>query len=131
MDYNELKERTESLTGVDIDELIERVRLLSVEYGTQKAKVEHMTDFRKAKLYSIIEERRAEFQEVGEKVTEARLEAIARASIGYKEYLERQYHEKVALVEKEAAYFAARNKLDSLMEMMKFARNEMYMTNRN
>lgn len=131
MTYDELTERTQAVTGANTDELIEQVRALSVAYGTQKAKVEYMTDFRKAKLYGVLEERRAEFEEVGEKVTEARLEAIARASKAYKEYLQRMYEEKVALVQAEAEYFAARNKLESIMEMLKYARSEQYFHSKN
>ena len=130
-DYNELKARTDALVGVDIDELIERVRLLSVEYGKARAMVERMEHLRKTKLYAVIEGRRAEFQHRGEKVTESRLEAIARSSEDYRGFIDKQYHEKVSMVEAEAEYFAARNKLEATFQRLRFARQEMYLTNQN
>ena len=129
--YSQLKDRLGGVTGIDIDELIERVRLLSVAYGKQKSKVEYMVEFRKAKLYSVIEDRRGEFEEAGEKVTETRLEAIARASKDYKDYLKRMYNEKVALVQAEADYYAARNQFDALIEMIRYARSERYQIENN
>ncbi len=132
MDYNELKERTESLTGVDIDELIERVRLLSIEYGTQKAMVDYLSDYRKAKLHSIVEIRRAEFDKKEEKApSETKLESIARASEDYKDFLMKQYTEKITLVQTEADYYAARNKLESIMERIKLMRADYYLSGKN
>ena len=130
-DYNELKARTDALVGVDIDELIERVRLLSVKYGKAKAMVERMEHLRKSKLYAIVEVRRAEFQHRGEKATESHLEAIARSSGDYRGFIDTQYHEKVKMVEAEATYFAARNQLEATFQRLRFARQEMYLTNQN
>jgi hypothetical protein len=128
MDQSTLNARTQAIAGVDMDELIEAVRVASIAYGKQRARVEYMEDFRKAKLYSILEERRHEIEAAGMKATEARLESMARASSEYRDFLKKQYDEKVALVTLEADYYALRNRLDAIQEQLKLIRSEMYMT---
>lgn len=125
----DLNARTQALVGVDMDELIETVRVASLAYGEQRARVEYLTEYRKAKLYSIVEQRRAEMDEAGVKVTEARLESIARASKDYKAFLDQQYTEKVKLVQVEADYYALRNRLDAVQEQLRLVRSEMYFIN--
>lgn len=58
---HELNERAEALGGVDVFELIERVRVSSVEYGKLKAKVEYLEHYRKSKLAIIVEELKRQY----------------------------------------------------------------------
>ncbi len=124
--YTELIQRIQHITGIDPYELIERVRILHDEYGTLKAKVEYMQDFRKAKLYAIVEELRAYYAEKEEKVSEARLESQARACQEYKEYLQYAYDVKVQYVKADSQYYAARNQMSFLEKMIDYARSEQY-----
>ncbi len=131
MTHEELNDKTTAMLGTDIDQLIEQVRVLGTAYGKRKARVKYMENVRKTCLHGIIEDRRAEFNEAGEKITESRLESIARASKDYKDFLESQYKEEIALAELEAEYFAERNRLDSTLEKMKLLRSEQYFHSKN
>lgn len=130
MDQHELKERMFAITGLNTDDLIEQVRTLTVPYLTQKAKVDHMTDYRKARLAMIIEQLR-ESLDGGDTMSETKLDTKARASKNYRDYLKRQYHEKVKLAELEGEYYAARNTIDMLPEVLKTIRAEAYMNKEN
>ena len=129
--YTELIERLQHVTGVDPYELIERVRLLSVEYGNQKAKTEYLKETRKTRLYSIVEDIREELEKEGKNASEAKLESMARASEGYWQHQKTTYAEDLKLVSMEAEYFAARNQLDLLQKMIDYAKSERYHMERN
>ena len=129
--YTELVERIQHITGVDPYELIERVRVLSMEYGKQKAKVEYLTETRKTRLFSIVEDIRQEMEKEGKKASEAKLESMARASEGYWNHQKTTYAEDLKLVSMEAEYFAARNQLDLLQKMIDYAKSERYHMEKN
>lgn len=113
--------------GVDLLDLIEEVRMASVQYARRRASVEYLDDMRKVLLAELMENERARLEAAGEKVTESRLDNAARASASYKNFLEMQRNEKSHMAEDEARYFALRNRLEAYHEIARYARSSMYL----
>ena len=96
MTRDEFDQRVHSAVGGSIDELIEEVRFLSVEYGKQKNHVEDLEHFRKSLIAKLMEEHRERIREHNktakaedkEKATEGRLENLARSDGRYEEFLQ-------------------------------------------
>ena len=124
---SQLNERAEALSGVDIFELIERVRVSSVEYGKLKAKVDHLEHYRKSKLAIIVEQLKRGYIDNNKKIPGHNfLENEARASSDYIDFLQTQYHVNQEANIKGAEHFALRNSLEAAQEMLKTVRAEMY-----
>lgn len=125
---HDLNERAMALIGVDIFELIEQVRVSSIEYGTLKAQASHMEHYRKSKLAIIIEEIKRGYMERSEKAPAMNaLENEARASRPYVSFLQELYRKSQEANVKGAEHFALRNRLEAVQEMLKTARAELYM----
>jgi hypothetical protein len=113
--------------GVDLLELAEEVRIASVAYGRRRAQVDYLENMRKVLLAELMETHRAHLAGEGEKVTESRLENLARTSSAYRNFLAAQRDERTRLAEEESIYFSKRNRLEAYHEMARYARAGMYL----
>ena len=111
--------------GTDLAELIEDVRLTGETWGTLQARLSHLDHMRKVRLSELREGYRTVLEEQGEKVTEARLDDLARKSDDYREILRKRYETALAEASANTLYFAKRNALDALVETMRQERAEM------
>src|SRR5690554_133525 len=82
-----LSDRVAAVTGEDANVLIERIRMLGVSYGKQKAFVEGMEHGRKVVLADLHEKHREVCRKNGEKVSEKQLENESRRDREYRDYL--------------------------------------------
>lgn len=114
--------------GADFTELIEEVRLTGVRWGKAKADYEKLKHLRKIRLAELREAYRKGLEDRGEKVTEARLDDLARRSEDYKDIVLKIYKAAVEEAEASALHFARRNAMDAVIEQMRQERTEMKLT---
>ena len=111
--------------GTDLSELIEEVRLTGEHWGKCKAKVDHLDHMRKVRLAELREGYRAVLEKAGDKVTESRLDDLARKHKDYKAIIMNRYEAAIEESEASSLHFAKRNAMDALTETMRQERAEM------
>ena len=123
-----LHERIAAELGEDPFELLERVRLANIEYEKKKADCEILEHVRKQVLATVKEEHLKHFEAQGEKQpSNIRLDDLARSSETYKTFLGALHDARRTLAERQAEYWALRDRLDLMKEALKFARAEAYL----
>lgn len=120
-----LMARVVQTIGINPEIQIEEVRRLAIEYKRQQGVCDILQHQRKRVISEEKETERARLKREGEKFTEARLDDLARASIRYEKFLKVWAEEIGALGEVEAEYYAARNRWELAIELMRTARQEL------
>lgn len=118
--------RIEQTTGLNLALLTQEIQAASVELGMLRSKVEALESFRTVVRAQAAERIRAEATESGERVTESRLSDMAHAAPEYTEHLRKQEAMREQLAAVEAEYYSLRNRREDAIEMMRFARSEMF-----
>lgn len=124
---DDLASRVGALVGDDLLALGEEMRSINQERLEQKAHVDHLEHGRKVCLSVLKEQHREEASIRGERVTEARLDDLARSSPEYRKYLQTMKEAQADFGRLEATYWALRYRSDVLIAQLAYARSEHYL----
>lgn len=103
---------------------IEAIRQANIAYKRQKARADGLEHGRKIVLAELIEKHREAFRLAGEKASETRLETLARADKTYRECILQIMQARQEEAVLEADFWAKKERMNVLLEMMRFARTE-------
>ena len=119
-----------ALVGFEPEAIIEQVKQSFAAFARQRAFVEQLEHGRKIVLAELRERERTVARKAGEKITETRLDDLARDSRDYRDYIREILSAKQKLAELEAEHFSWRNRWEIAVERIRFTRSEMYLQTR-
>lgn len=114
--------------GEDPLKLTERARVAAERHARAKADAEYMEHMRKVVLAKQIEDIRDRWNPDDGRMTESRLDNMARSSRPYSQHLDALREARQTEGTLAAEMYAARNQLDTINRMLDYARSEQYLT---
>lgn len=120
-----LNVRTSHMVGLDLMGSAEQLRSLSREADMARAQADHLEHIRKVRLAEIRESERARLAREGVKVTEARLDDLARASKLYQTHLDAILYARESAAEKWGEYSSLKAALDVACRQLSYLQTEM------
>lgn len=119
--------RIEALTGVNLPDLIEQIRLAGEKAARLKAHAEWMEELKKITHNEIIEDERKRIQSEGSKPIESALKSSAYASKKYRDAAHAAYVANGQCAVAQVQHYALRNQYEAAMKEADLNRAEMYL----
>lgn len=121
-----MNEKLNQYAGVDLEQHLHEIMELAVEKGIAEAELQYRDEMRKCVLADACEKVR-KLRE-SEKLTEARIEQLARQSKQYRNHLQAIKEQKELTTRLQAVYYYKRNMYDLATTKISFAQSEMKLT---
>lgn len=123
----EAEDRLKHLIGFDPEAIIEKVKETYRDFARQRAYVEQLEHGRKIVIAELREAERTVARKAGGKVSEARLDDLARSSTDYRDYIKDILKAKQKLAGLEAEHYSWRHRWEIAIERVRFTRSELYL----